>query len=80
MFEEKILITPEIFSERVLIRSQEHKESILESLTVITEQLDLEEDVVKKLVTAPLYSRLEAECSDSRLLKIRNRSKKLTNI
>lgn len=74
------LITPELFSERVLLRSQETKESILESLAALTQELDLEEEVVKKLITPPLHSRLEAECQDNRLLKTRRRSTKLTMI
>lgn len=77
MCDQNKLITPETFSESVLIRSFEKKESILESLTFIVEELDIDEDAVKKMVTPPLLSRLEAECHDHRLLKNRPRSKKL---
>ncbi|AYP28403.1 putative later promoter transcription factor [Serratia phage vB_SmaA_3M] len=71
------LITPESFSEAVMVRAMDKKETLLESMAHVVEELDIDEASIKKMVTAPLYSRLEAECNDSRLLKDKPRSKKL---
>lgn len=79
MHEDKV-VSPEAFSERVLLRSKNNSESILESLAAVVEDLDLEEESIKKLITAPLLSRLEAECSDNRLIKNIRKSKKLTSL
>ncbi len=79
MPEDKV-ISPEMFSERVLIRSRSTNESILESLAAVVEDLDLEEEYIKKLITAPLLSRLEAECADNRLIKNIRKSKRLTSM
>lgn len=76
MPEDKVM-TAEAFSERVLLRSLTANESILESLAAVVQDLDLEEESIKKLITPPLYSRLEAECADNRLIKNFKRSKKL---
>lgn len=77
MSEQQKLITPESFSEAVMIRAMNHKETLLESMAHVVEELDIDEDNVRKMVTPPLFSRLEAECNDSRLLKDKPRSKKL---
>lgn len=77
MSDKQKLVTPESFSEAVLVRAMEMKETLLESLSFVVDDLDIDEDTVKKMVTPPLYSRLEAECNDSRLLKDKPRSKKL---
>lgn len=76
MSEDK-LITPDAFSEMVLLRSKATKESILETLATVVSELDLEAESIKKLITPPLYSRLEAECADNRLIKNFKKSKKL---
>lgn len=76
MSEDKV-VSPEAFSERVLLRSKATNETILESLAAVVEDLDLEEESVKKMITPPLLSRLEAECADNRLIKSIGKSKKL---
>lgn len=71
------IIEPEYFSTLVLNRAYDTAQTLLETLVLVTEELDIDEDKVKRLITAPLMSRLEAECADSKLLKVRCRSKKL---
>lgn len=71
------VLNPDSFSEMVLLRAQETKETILETMAVVCEEYDIEESKVRKLITAPLLSRLTAECADARLLKGELKSKKL---
>lgn len=71
------LLTPDSFSEMVLLKAQNTKETILETLAALCEEYDIDEVRVKKMITAPLLSRLTAECSDARLLKGSIKSKKL---
>ncbi|AER70187.1 late promoter transcription accessory protein [Salmonella phage SPHG3] len=71
------VLTPDSFSELVLMRASQRKESILETMASVCEEYDIEEAKVKKLITPPLLSRLTAECSDARLLKGELKSKKL---
>ncbi|UHS65690.1 late-transcription coactivator [Escherichia phage vB_EcoM-RPN242] len=80
MSEEKqpaLVMTPELFSEIVLLRAAQTKDSILETLAAVCEENDIDETKVKKMITAPLLSRLTAECSDARLIKDALKSKKL---
>lgn len=72
-----LVMTPELFSEIVLLRAAQTKDSILETLAVVCEENDIDETKVKKMITAPLLSRLTAECSDARLIKDALKSKKL---
>lgn len=72
-----LVMTPELFSEIVLLRAAQTKDSILETLTAVCEENDIDETKVKKMITAPLLSRLTAECSDARLIKDALKSKKL---
>lgn len=72
-----LVMTPELFSEIVLLRATQTKDSILETLAVVCEENDIDETKVKKMITAPLLSRLTAECSDARLIKDVLKSKKL---
>ncbi|WPJ72155.1 hypothetical protein DEEACLCL_00138 [Salmonella phage CRW-SP2] len=71
------LLTPESFSEMVLIQAEKRGESILETMTSVCEEYDIDEVRVKKMITAPLLSRLTAECADARLLKGSIKSKKI---
>lgn len=71
------MVTPDVFSERVLMRSVQTQETILESMTALCDELDIDEVRVKKMLTPPLLSRLTAECQDAGLLKDKIRSKKL---
>ncbi|HIC4115665.1 late promoter transcription accessory protein [Escherichia coli] len=72
-----LVMTPELFSEIVLLRAAQTKDSILETLAAVCEENDIDETKVKKMITAPLLSRLTAECSDARLIKDALKSKKL---
>lgn len=72
-----LVMTPELFSEIVLLRAARTKDSILETLAAVCEENDIDETKVKKMITAPLLSRLTAECSDARLIKDALKSKKL---
>lgn len=72
-----LVMTPELFSEIVLLRAAQTKDSILETLAAVCEENDVDETKVKKMITAPLLSRLTAECSDARLIKDALKSKKL---
>ncbi|QVW27131.1 late promoter transcription accessory protein [Escherichia phage vB_EcoM-ZQ1] len=72
-----LVMTPELFSEIVLLRAAQTKDSILETLASVCEENDIDETKVKKMITAPLLSRLTAECSDARLIKDALKSKKL---
>lgn len=71
------VLTPESFSEMVLLKATQTKESLLETMATVCEEYDIEEAKVRKMITAPLLSRLTAECSDARLLKGDLKSKKL---
>lgn len=71
------LLTPESFSEMVLIQAEVKGESILETMASICEEYDIDEQRAKKMITAPLLSRLTAECADARLLKGSIKSKKI---
>ncbi len=71
------LLTPESFSEMVLVQAERTGESILETMAAVCEEYDIDEIRVKKMMTAPLLSRLTAECADARLLKGSIKSKKL---
>lgn len=71
------VLTPDSFSEMVLLRASGSQETILEALTAVCEANDIDETKVRKMITAPLLSRLTAECSDARLLKGGLKSKKL---
>lgn len=72
-----LVMTPELFSEIVLLRATQTKDTILETLAAVCEENDIDETKVKKMITAPLLSRLTAECSDARLIKDVLKSKKL---
>lgn len=72
-----LVMTPELFSEIVLLRAAQTKDSILENLAAVCEENDIDETKVNKMITAPLLSRLTAECSDARLIKDALKSKKL---
>ncbi|MDF4164655.1 late promoter transcription accessory protein [Escherichia coli] len=72
-----LVMTPELFSEIVLLRAAQTKDTILETLAAVCEENDIDETKVKKMITAPLLSRLTAECSDARLIKDALKSKKL---
>ena len=72
-----LVMTPELFSEIVLLRAAQTKDTILETLAAVCEENDIDETKVKKMITAPLLSRLTAECSDARLIKDVLKSKKL---
>lgn len=72
-----LVMTPELFSEIVLLRAAQTKDSILETMAAVCEENDIDETKVKKMITAPLLSRLTAECSDARLIKDALKSKKL---
>lgn len=71
------VLTPESFSETVLLRASRTKDTILETLAAVCEENDIDESKVRKMITAPLLSRLTAECSDARLIKDALKSKKL---
>lgn len=71
------VLTPESFSETVLLRASRTKDTILETLVAVCEENDIDETKVRKMITAPLLSRLTAECSDARLIKDALKSKKL---
>lgn len=71
------VLTADSFSEAVLLRAARTKESILETLAIVCEEHDIDETKVRKMITAPLLSRLTAECSDARLIKDTLKSKKL---
>lgn len=71
------VLTPESFSETVLLRASRTKDTILETLAAVCEENDIDETKVRKMITAPLLSRLTAECSDARLIKDALKSKKL---
>lgn len=71
------VLTPDSFSEMVLLRAEETRGSLLETMALVCEEYDIEEEKIKKLISAPLLSRLTAECSDARLLKGELKSKKL---
>ena len=71
------VLTPDSFSEMVLLRAAGSKETLLETLAIVCEEHDICESKVKKMITAPLLSRLTAECSDARLIKGVLKSKKL---
>lgn len=71
------LMTPDSFSEMVLLQAERTGESILETMAAVCEEYDIDEIRVKKMMTAPLLSRLTAECADARLLKGSIKSKKL---
>ena len=80
MSDEKLpvqVLTPESFSETVLLRASRTKDTILETLAAVCEENDIDETKVRKMITAPLLSRLTAECSDARLIKDALKSKKL---
>lgn len=72
-----LVLTADTFSEMVLLRAASSKDSILETLAAVCEENEIDETKVKKMITAPLLSRLTAECSDARLLKGGVKSKKL---
>ena len=51
-----LVMTPELFSEIVLLRAAQTKDSILETLAAVCEENDIDETKVKKMITAPLLS------------------------
>ncbi|AHZ60320.1 hypothetical protein B7N40_24205 [Salmonella enterica subsp. enterica serovar Bovismorbificans] len=71
------VLTADSFSEAVLLRAARTRETILETLVAVCEENDIDETKVRKMITAPLLSRLTAECSDARLIKDVLKSKKL---
>lgn len=71
------VLTPDSFSEMVMLRAEESRVSLLETMALVCEEYDIEEAKVRKLISPPLLSRLTAECSDARLLKGELKSKKL---
>lgn len=72
-----VLLSPDTFSEAVILRAESTGETILESLTVVCEEYDIDETRVRKMITPPLLSRLTAECESARLLKEITKSRKL---
>lgn len=71
------VLTADLFSEMVLLQASRTGETILETMSELCEEYDIDENRVKKMITAPLLSRLAAECADARLLKGSLKSKKL---
>ncbi|AUG87860.1 late promoter transcriptional regulator [Klebsiella phage vB_KpnM_KpS110] len=71
------VLTPDSFSEMVLMRAQTTRESLLETMASVCEEYDIEESKIRKMITPPLLSRLTAECADARLLKGELKSKKI---